>query len=371
MFFHIFKYQLRLRFKDKLGTFWAIAFPIILAILFNLAFANLLEGEEFKKIDIAVVSTSKETTDFHTALDESDLFNIKVVNKSDAKDLLSTGKISGFINEGEDITITLAKSGINQSILKEFVDTYSERTSTISNIIEENPEALQNGFIENMDVYKDYIKEQPLGSSTNIAVVFFYTLIAMVTLLGANFGSDDIMNIQGNQSPRAARINVAPENKLKVFFPTLCATMVFHFSVVLIYILFVNKVLKIDFGSSLSHVILLAFVGSFTGIAMGTMISSLINKKQSVKTAIILVTTMFGSFLSGMMAVQIKYWVQKYIPIVSYINPANLITDGLYSLYYYDTLERYFLNLSILGAFGVVFILITYLVLRRQQYASI
>lgn len=371
MFFHIFKYQLKLRFRDKMGTYWAIAFPIILAILFNLAFTNLLEGEAFKKVDIAMVNTSNETTDFHTALKESDLFNIKEVNKSEAEDLLATGEISGFVNENEDITITVAKSGMNQSILKEFVDTYSERTLTVSNIIEENPQVLQNGFIEDMEVYNDYIKEQSLGSSTNIAVVFFYTLIAMVILLGANFGSDDIMNIQANQSPRAARINVAPENKLKIFFPALCASMIFHFSIVLIYILFINKVLKIDFGSSLGPVILLAFVGSFTGISMGTMISSLVNKKQNVKTAIILVITMFGSFLSGMMAVQIKYWVQKYIPIVSYINPANLITDGLYSLYYYDTLQRYFLNLSILGVFGIIFTLITYVVLRRQQYASI
>ena len=371
MFFHIYKYQLKLKFKDKLSTFWSLAFPVILSILFNLAFSNMLEGEEFKKIDIAIVSEFKESTNFHKALLNSDLFNVQRVTRNEADSLLSSNKIAGYIDEGDEISITLSESGINQSILKEFVDTYEQRSSTIENIVETTPQILQSNFLKEMTSMKVYTTEKPLNDSTNIAVIYFYTLIAMVSLLGANFGSDDIINIQANQSPRAARINVAPGNKLKVFMPSLCATMTYHFSIVFIYIIFINKVLKIDFGSSLGPVILLAFVSCFTGIAMGTMLSALINKKQSIKTAVILVITMVGSFLSGMMAVQVKYLVQKYVPFISYINPANLITDGLYSLYYYDTFNRYFLNLGILSILGVIFIIITYIVLRRQQYASI
>lgn len=371
MFFHIYKYQLKLKFKDKISTFWTLAFPVILSILFNLAFSNLLEGEEFKKIDIAVVSEFKESTNFHKALLNSGLFNVQGVTRNEADSLLSSNKIAGYVDEGDEISITLSESGINQSILKEFVDTYEQRSSTIENIVETNPQILQSNFLKEMTSMKVYTTEKPLSDSTNIAVIYFYTLIAMVTLLGANFGSDDIINIQASQSPRAARINVAPENKLKIFMPSLCATMTYHFSIVFIYILFINKILKIDFGSSLGPVILLAFVSCFTGIAMGTMLSALINKKQSIKTAVILVITMVGSFLSGMMAIQVKYLVQKYAPFISYINPANLITDGLYSLYYYDTFNRYFLNLGILSILGIIFIIITYIVLRRQQYASI
>lgn len=371
MFFHIYKYQLKLKYKDKISTFWSLAFPVILSILFNIAFANMLNGEEFKKIDIAVVSEFEETTNFDKALKESDLFNLKFVDIKTAEALLSSNEISGYINEGTELSIIVSKSGINQSILKEFVDTYEQRSSTIDNIIKTNPEALENNFIEEVSTMNIYTKEKSIGNSTNMIVIFFYTLIAMVTLLGANFGCDDILNIQANQSPRAARINVAPENKLKLFLPSLCASMTYHFSIVFIYILFINKVLRVDLGSSLGFVILLAFVGCFTAISMGTMLSALINKKLSIKTALILVITMVGSFLSGMMAVQVKYLVQKYAPIVSYINPANLITDGLYSLYYYDGFSRYFLNLGLLGVLGLIFIIITYLVLRRQQYASI
>ncbi|MEI3499074.1 MAG: hypothetical protein V8Q71_00925 [Bacilli bacterium] len=51
---------------------------------------------------------------------------------------------------------------------------------------------------------------------------------------------------------------------------------------------------------------------------------------------------MFLSVLSGMMGVTLKYVIDKNIPVVNLINPNNLITDGFYSLYYYDTLSRYF-----------------------------
>ena len=39
-----------------------------------------------------------------------------------------------------------------------------------------------------------------------------------------------------------------------------------------------------------------------------------------------------------------KYIIDKNIPIINKLNPANMITDGLYSLYYYETLDRYIFN---------------------------
>jgi len=59
MFWHIFKYQLKCRFRDKLSVFWTLLFPIALATIFNLAFSNILTGEEFEKVNIALVNSSK------------------------------------------------------------------------------------------------------------------------------------------------------------------------------------------------------------------------------------------------------------------------------------------------------------------------
>ncbi len=66
-----------------------------------------------------------------------------------------------------------------------------------------------------------------------------------------------------------------------------------------------------------------------------------------------------------------KYIVDKNIPIVNKLNPASMITDGFYSLYYYDTLDRYFFNISSLLIFALIMITISYFSLRRQKYDSI
>ena len=66
-----------------------------------------------------------------------------------------------------------------------------------------------------------------------------------------------------------------------------------------------------------------------------------------------------------------KYIIDKNIPIVNKLNPASMITDGFYSLYYYDTLDRYFFNISSLLIFALIMITISYFSLRRQKYDSI
>lgn len=66
-----------------------------------------------------------------------------------------------------------------------------------------------------------------------------------------------------------------------------------------------------------------------------------------------------------------KYIIDKNIPIINKINPASMITDGFYSLYYYDTLDRYFFNIVSLLIFASIAIVISYISLRRQKYDSI
>ena len=66
-----------------------------------------------------------------------------------------------------------------------------------------------------------------------------------------------------------------------------------------------------------------------------------------------------------------KYIIDKNIPIINKLNPANMITDGLYSLYYYETLDRYIFNVVSLLIFAFTLIVVSYISLRRQKYDSI
>lgn len=77
---------------------------------------------------------------------------------------------------------------------------------------------------------------------------------------------------------------------------------------------------------------------------------------------------MLGCFLSGMMGITMKYVIDKNIPLINQLNPVNMITDGLYSLYYYNTFERYYHNLFALAIFALLMLGIAVYQLRRQKY---
>lgn len=66
-----------------------------------------------------------------------------------------------------------------------------------------------------------------------------------------------------------------------------------------------------------------------------------------------------------------KYMIDKNIPIINKMNPASMITDGFYSLYYYDTLNRYWFNIYSLLIFSAIMLGLSILSLRRQKYDNI
>ena len=58
-------------------------------------------------------------------------------------------------------------------------------------------------------------------------------------------------------------------------------------------------------------------------------------------------------------------------PIVNKINPASIITDGFYSLYYYTSLNRYWFDIISLLIFAFLLLVLSFIGLRRQKYDSI
>lgn len=371
MSFHIFKYSFKSIIKDKMALFWMLCFPLILATFFNLAFENIMSHEGFEKVELVIASNYKIPEGLEETMNESNLFIISHFSEEKAKELLSDGEITGYLINEDGLELVISESGLNQSIAKVFLDNYIQVSTTIYNIIEENPQLIQMGFLENIDFSEGFTQEIPASNFMNFIVVFYYALLAMTCLLSSVAGCYATSTVQANQTPLAARINVAPTHKLKAFISIISATVVFQFISAVIAIVYMSLVLKVNFGDRIPHILLLCFVGCFTGTMFGAMFSAITKFKIEVKEMLVSNISMVMSFLSGLMAVQVKYFVQENIPILAYVNPANLITDGLYALYYYDTFERYNLNLALLGILGIVFCAIAVLVLRRQKYASI
>ena len=379
MFRHIFLTRLKCLIRDKQTVFWTLFFPLVLATFFDMAFSNLNNSETFHPIDIAVVQNAayQQSTDLQSALQSASqgddrIFNLTAVTKEEADSLLNDNKIQGYIDADPEITLVVKESGLNQNIIKAFLDNYRQTVSAVTSILKENPMAAQNGLFDAIADRQEYTKEVT-GSSAqpNNVLNYFYTLIAMSCLYGGFWGMREVTDIQANLSSRAARVNTAPVHKAKVFLYSLCAALLIDFIEMLLLLAYLYFGLKIDFGNKAGFVLLTTFVGCIVGISFGAFISSLVKKGEGLKVAILIAASMVGSFLSGMMYQDMKYIIAQNVPVLSYLNPANLLTDAFYSLYYYDTYTRYALNMGALGIFAVVFCMITYLIIRRQKYASL
>lgn len=378
MFWHIFKNRFKCLLRSRMMVFWTLLYPLVLATLFSLAFANLASSDTFTSIPIAVVETSQyqSNTAFQNALNSvSDtnekatekLFHITTATREQAEDSLKNNEIKGYIYFDNSAHVVVKDSGIDQSILKEFMDSYLQMGSAITTIIQTNPGAV----IQSVDLHS-YLHNVPPGKSEpNSTLINFYALIGMACMFGGYWGRKEILDIQADQSPQAARMNMTPVHKMKAFGYSFIAAITMQFLCTLVLVAFLGLVLKVSFGNELLFVIITCLAGSIAGVTFGAMVSVLVKGSAHNKSIVIVIVSMVLSALAGLFALSIKTSVMQSLPVLGYINPANLISDAFYSLYYYSTYTRFIISISLLLALSVVFYLIVIFKARRQKYASL
>jgi ABC-2 type transport system permease protein len=378
MFLHIFKYRFISLLRDRSMIFWTMIFPLVLATFFKLSLGNIGENEKFYKINIAVIDNVqyKENVQFQETIQslsegEKAMFNLMITDEITANKQLLEGEIIGYIFVEEPLRAVFKQSGMYQSIVKVFLDQYSQSTSAITTVVSQNPAVLQD-VLDIETSQTEFTQEKAISKANPDSVVmYFYSLIAMACFFGSFFGLREVTHIQADLSVQGARMNMSPVHKLKAFLYSSFSSLVIHFGVLLILMVYIVFGLQISFGTRTGLVILTVFLGCIVGISFGALIAVVVKGSENVKVGICIGVSNFGSFLAGMMVTEMKYLVSEKFPLLSYINPVNVLADSLYALYYYDSYERYTLNMVLLVIFSILFCLITYATLRRKKYASI
>lgn len=371
MFLHSFKSRLKIIANDKMSLFWMVFFPLILATFFNMAFSNIKETT-FEAIDVALCDISESDT-IYTVLNSTEMFNITLTDIENGKDLLYNGKVSGIISGKDELKLIISGNGLNQSIIKNILDSYQQSFMISLDIISKDPSVLQTDFLDNIGSEQSFTSSMPIGNDghVDIMVVFFYSLLGMATIMGANHMIGVVNSLQANQSPLAARVCCAPIKKSISLIANMAAVFVIEMISISLCLFYMSVVLGLNLGSDVGHILLLLFVGSAMSIAFGSFISMILKASEGIKNGILVGATMLWSTMSGMMSNAVKFYLDTYAPILQKLNPVNLITDGLYSLFFYGVNDRYFTNLVALGGLAVLFCILTFVVSRRQRYASI
>jgi ABC-type multidrug transport system, permease component len=375
-------YYLRLKclVRKSGDLLWLLCFPLILATLFHAAFSNLGKSETFQTVPVAVVSESgkdADTTLLSTLKEASwshnrKLFKVTICSENAAKALLDKNKISGYIIGSNPIKLIVMDSGINQTIIQSFLDSYSQMVGTVEAIMKEQPDTARNELLADIRKEMNYVVDKSGGSfDPDTTVVYYYALIAMTCLFGSLRGLEEIISIQADLSAKGARIQVSPMHKMKLLLCNLLAAFTVQLVGIGMLMAYLCDVLKVNFGNNLYYVGVTCFISSLLGVMLGAMVGALVKKSEHMKRSILQLISTGGSFLAGLMIVDVKYMVETKAPAIAYLNPASLITDALYRLYYYGPDHRFYTNISILSAMSLVFVVITYFAVRSEDYASI
>lgn len=394
MFIHNFKYTIKTLLKNKALIFWTFAFPIILGTFFNMAFSNIENSESFKSFDIAVVE-NKNYEDYEyykNALDsisdensDNKIFKIKYLTKEDALDALESDEIYGIIAFQNKPEVIVKSNGINETILETVTEEIREQIVLSKDLIEnkiKNIISTENNMeldyaklslelskeVENLIKQNDTNIEDITNKNMSYTMIEFYTLIAMTCLYGGILGMVAINKSLANMSNHGKRVSISAIKKSSLIISNVLASyliQLFGLALLFIYTIFV---LKIDYGDNIPLIILLSLIGSLAGLSFGITTASVFKTNENLKSGIMISFTMLGCFLSGMMGITMKYIVDKNLPIINMLNPANMITDGFYSLYYYGPNDRYYFNVISLLIFTGVLLSISIFSLRRQKY---
>lgn len=193
----------------------------------------------------------------------------------------------------------------------------------------------------------------------------------MACMYAGMLGLTAINGSLANMSNKGKRIAVSPTKKWVIVLSSIIGSYLVSIIGIALLLMFLIFVLNVNFGNNLLLVILLSLIGDLAGISLGVLIASIFKVSEGAKTGITIAITMFLAVLSGMMGVTLKYVIDTNVPIINKLNPNNLITDGFYSLYYYNTLDRFYSNILLLAIFIIICFAISFISLRREKYDSI
>ena len=342
MFWHNFKYAFITMLRNRETLFWTMGFPFMLAILFNVAFANLHNYDTFKAFDVAVVDdesykNSQFLSEGIKAVSEGDdkVFETRYVNKDEAEQLLDDEKIEGYIYvENNEPHVKIKKNGVNQTVMATVVEQISQ-TATITTDMVGIEIARAEGPVDIAQVAKEAaakaiatepnVKDE--SHTMNVVSIEFFTLIAMACMQGAMVSVELMNRSLPNITNRGKRVAVAPTKKSVIVFSNLLAGYIMVLATVILLILFTRFILGVEYGGSLALIGLLSAVGSLAATMLGMFLSVALKTRESAKNIIVVIVTMIGSLFAGMFG-GMKIFFDELLPFVNKISPVGLITDG-------------------------------------------
>ncbi|WP_029067297.1 ABC transporter permease [Lachnobacterium bovis] len=360
MFLHYIKYCFITSLRKKEIIFWTLLFPIALSTFMYAGFGKINETTELAKpIPVAVIHNQKDEF-FDKAIEsiskgDKKIITVKNFSINNATKALNSGKIIGIFYVDDTISLSVKGNNLKETVLSTFLDEYLQRRDSMN--------------FSTVYACKEQLKSH--GSQDNI-ISNFYAILAMTCLFSVFTGLNQIYTLQGNLSALGARRSLAPVPKSIIIFSEFITALFLQFIITSIGFFYMKNILKLNFGERILEIFPVLILGNACGIALGILVGCLkFPRTEGGKTGLATGISMILSVADDLCAPSIRIMIERNYPILNRINPATLISDALYSLNVYETKTRYYTNLTYLSIIAIILCVISYILTRRNRYASL
>ena len=347
--------------RKKAFYLWNLLFPLVFSIVLFVIVNNLGNVEQFHTISVGFVAKDKgmeyeqllEVLMKKRSINGMMVFQVKECALEEGMALFNEEKVDGLIVLEDGIKLHMNQNGMNQSILKSYLEQYQQLVSINFSENKENGETISWDIIRDVILSDTFIEQEMEKVAWDNSMLYFFTLIGMSCLLTLELGFILGDYVLPNQSVLAARLRCSCISRYKYFIAGLFASFTMAFCALVILMLFIRYGLGYDIPLDNSLIWSILIFGILFGILFGYIICAFLKEKRHWKNTIAMAIITIFSFLAGIVRMDVKYYIKQNYEIFTYINPVNLISDAFYHLLY---LKSY--SMLIQDAFILFFIVI-------------
>jgi|GEM_PF-2642872 hypothetical protein len=397
---HLTKYVGKANLLSKDGFLLSIILPFILGLIFLFAFDSLLEAANLTPAKIVIefkgnAEEKKDVEDFLkemgvegrltdqglepiTEPDDED-YLIYCFGDDDVEALLDEGSINAKVwidntdkkmdmeiyvpsNKANDRTSFMAYQILN-SYAKSYRNLIKNTEVLFAQAMAGRDMSSVEGLVERIKDGIDtddivYTKEK---EGINGFTHFIMATLGFVCLYYIRVGVDIVRRNEAYIGALGKRLELSPVSKLlRVFASFLSMGLPCLLATYLLLLCYWKR----DVGLSLeySRVILVVSLGVLISIFMGMAIASLFKLSKDNVSVVNFLIPVLGALFGGLMGQfgqALSTWINENAPLLANLNPANLVSRGLYQLSFYPSYDSFYHTIKIMAVYLAVLMVLT------------
>ena len=403
LFFH----TVRMLVRQRDVLVWVIAFPLVLATLFHVMFANFDEYYRADPVSCAVVADENyhatRATFFREMLaqvsaeGDDQLLDVREVANADAaRDLVLSGDAAAAITvDGEGLpsmdVSPLASDTLDQSIVRAVLDRYRQLYAEMKQVflaqagaadLQAPPtDAQLEAFAQTPGADQavqafmaDAVGTQQvdvLRVASSGTVRYYYALMGFAALMSITVAIHSVSAVRANTSAVGARRQVSGASTTCQLAVSVAASFAVVFACLLLAFAYMRLVLGVEFGGRDGLAVVAIAACALMSVGFGAVLGALpgmpVAGKVGLATGITCLCALFAG-LYGEPAMQLADQISQTAPWAALINPAAQAANAFYDLTYYDSLTPFFSTVGVLVAMAAAFFVVAALLMRGHNY---